>query len=258
MQSRDLTSALISHLFWLHVALGIVMALVTAGVAPLVAWFYREPDVTWVLGALSATSLASAIGLQHIALLERNLRLGSAATCRLMGQGVGGILAITLAIAGWGVWALVVQQYVELLALAATAWYFEPWRPSSPRSGERVGATLRFGGYFTMTQIVHNLLANADKILVGFLLGREALGFYSQAYNVMMKPVVVLTTPLTSIMLPALSRAAHDPKNYSQIVLGFQRLLAVASFPAGVGLMIVGRETMLVLGGETWTTPGRC
>ena len=72
----------------------------------------------------------------------------------------------------------------------------------------------------------------------------------------MSKPVVVLTTPLTSIMLPALFAAAHDPPNYSQIVLGFQRLLAVASFPAGIGLMIVGRETMLVLGGSQWVDAG--
>ncbi len=135
------------------------------------AWFYREPQVSTVLVALAATSLASAVGLQHIALLERNLRLGSAATCRLVGQGAGGVLAIALAVAGWGVWALVVQQYVELVALAALAWYLEPWRPSLVRGREPVAHTLRFGGYFTTTQIVLNLLTNADKILVGFLLG---------------------------------------------------------------------------------------
>ncbi|HVU89488.1 MAG TPA: lipopolysaccharide biosynthesis protein [Pirellulales bacterium] len=256
VQSRDLTPALISRLFWLHVALGTATAVAAAAVAPAVAWFYREPQVRIVLVALAATSLASAVGLQHIALLERNLRLGSAAACRLAGQGIGGLLAIALAVAGWGVWALVIQQYVELLALAVLAWYLEPWRPSLSRGRETVKHTLRFGGYFTTTQIVLNLLANADKILVGFLLGREALGFYSQAYNVMTKPIVVLTTPLTSIMLPALSRAAHDPPNYSQIVLGFQRLLAVASFPAGIGLMIVGRETMLALGGPQWVDAG--
>ncbi len=214
--------------------------------------------MNWVLIALAATSVASALGLQHIALFERNLRLGRAAACRLVGQGLGGVLAIVLALCGWGVWALVWQQYVELLALSP------PWpgisnlgAPSAPRSGQAVGSTLRFGGYFTATQIVLNLLTNADKILVGFLLGREALGFYSQAYNVMMKPVVVLTTPLNSIMLPALSRTRHDPKNYSQIVLAFQRFLAVASFPAGVGLMIVGARRCWPWAVRPGMTPGR-
>ena len=256
VQSRELSSALISRLFWAHVGLGVATAVATVLLAPAVAWFYREPAAGGVTAALSATSLASALGLQHIALLERNLRLGSAAVCRLAGQAAGGVLAIALALAGWGVWSLVLQQYIELLVLAVAAWYLEPWRPARPRADEPLAHTLHLGGYFTASQIVLNLLANIDKILVGFLLGREALGFYSQAFNVMMKPVVVLTTPLNSVILPALSRAAHDPGTYSQIVLAFQRLLAVASFPAGVGLMLVGRQTIFVLGGHTWDEAG--
>jgi O-antigen/teichoic acid export membrane protein len=256
VQSRELTPALVSTLFWAHLALGFATALAAVVIAPAVAWFYGEPDVTTVTMALSATSIASALGLQHIALLERNLRLGSAAVSRLVGQFAGGVLAIGMAAAGYGVWALIVQQYVELVALAAVAWCLEPWRPLRPRDGEPVGGTLRFGGYFTASQIVLHLLANIDKILVGFLLGREALGFYSQAFTVMMKPVVVLTTPLSSVMLPALSRSVHDQPHYAQIVLAFQRLLAVAGFPAGVGLMVVARDTMVVLGGEKWAPAG--
>ena len=72
-----------------------------------------------------------------------------------------------------------------------------------------------------------------------------------------MKPVVVLTTPLQSVILPALSRTAHDRDHYAQIVLAFQRLLAVASFPAAVGLMLVAHDTMLVLGGPAWDEAGR-
>jgi len=256
VQSRELSTDLISQLFWIHLGLGVATAVATVLIAPAAAWFYREPAAAVVTAALSATSVASALGLQHIALLERNLRLGSAAVCRLAGQAAGGVLAIALALAGWGVWALVWQQYLELLVLAAVAWNLEPWRPIRPRAKEPLNKALHLGGYFTGSQIVFNLLANIDKILVGFLLGREALGFYSQAFNVMMKPVVVLTTPLNSVILPALSRAAHDPPTYGQIVLAFQRLLAVASFPAGVGLMLVGRETMLVLGGHTWDDAG--
>jgi PST family polysaccharide transporter len=257
VQSGTLEPALISTLFWLHLALGVAATIVSIAIAPVVAWFYAESDAAAVTIAMAGTQIASALGLQHIALLERNLRLGSAAASRLSGQAAGGVVAIALAAAGYGVWALVIQQYVELLALAAVAWCIEPWRPLGPRAGAPIGETLRFGGYFTATQIVFHLLTNVDKVLVGFMLGREALGYYSQAFTVMMKPVVILTTPLTSIMLPALSRSVHDRGHYAQIVLAFQRLLAVASFPAGVGLSLVARETMLVLGGPQWGEAGR-
>lgn len=256
VQTPALRPELVSTLFWLHLGFGVASAVVALALAPAVGWFYDEPRTIAVTIALAGTSIASALGLQHIALLERNLRLGSSAVSRLAGQVTGGVVAIGLAAAGYGVWALVWQQYVELLTLAAVAWYFEPWRPLRPGAGTPAGETLHFGGYFTATQIVFHLLANVDKILVGYLLGARALGFYSQAFNVMMKPVVVLTTPLSSIMLPALSRSAHDPQNYAQIVLAFQRLLAVASFPAAVGLMLVARDTMVVLGGPAWDEAG--
>ncbi len=73
----------------------------------------------------------------------------------------------------------------------------------------------------------------------------------------MMKPVVVLTTPLSSVMLPALARSVHDRATYSRILLIFQHLLAAASFPAAVGLALVARDTMLVLGGSEWDEAGR-
>ena len=256
VQSRTLSPALVSSLFWLHLALGTAIALVTAALAPAVAWFFDEHDALLVTLALGGTSIASALGLQHIALLERNLRLGGAALSRLAGQVAGGVVGIALAFLGYGVWALVAQQYVELVALAVVAWGLEPWRPTRPRVGEPLRETLRFGGYFTAGQVVLHLLGSVDKILVGVTLGTEALGFYSQAFAIMMKPVIVLTTPLSSVMLPALSRSVHDRQSYGQIVLAFQRLLGVVSFPAGIGLALVAHDTMLVLGGSKWDAAG--
>ncbi len=256
VQARSLSPQLVSAAFWLHLLLAFAMTAAAVAIAPLVAWFYDEPAARHVTTALAGTALVSALGLQHVSLLERNLRLGSAAVSRLAGQIAGGIVGIGLALAGYGVWALVVQLYVELAGLAVLAWYFEPWRPSRPSRGAPLADTLRFGGYYTAGQVVLHMLGNVDKILVGATLGPEVLGFYSQAFTVMMKPVVVMTAPLNSVMLPALSRSVHDRTAYSQILLAFQRLLAAVSFPAAVGLALVARDTMLVLGGPEWEPAG--
>ncbi|MBI2826426.1 MAG: lipopolysaccharide biosynthesis protein [Planctomycetia bacterium] len=256
VQSREVTPALVSTLFWLQLALAAAMAVVALALAPAMALLYRQPEVAWVTAALALLSVATALGLQHIALLERNLRLGRAALARLGGQITGGVAGIAVALAGHGVWALVAQQYVEMLALAAIAWQLEPWRPGRPRIAAPMAHALRLGGYFTASSLVFYLMGNVDKVLVGVALGEAALGLYSQAFSIMMKPVLVLTTPLTSLMLPALSRSAHDRASYRGIVLAFQRLLAVASFPAGVGLLIVAPEAMLALGGSHWADAG--
>ncbi len=256
IQQRELSSGQVSTLFWLHVALGVATAVTTVALAPLVARFYRQPELVELTIALSATAVVVALSLQHVALLERDLRLGRAAWARVGGQVIGGVSAVAAALAGAGMWSLVVQQYVEFSALAVLAWTLEPWRPRAPWSGEPAGHMIHFGGRVAASSVLMYLLTNFDKVLVGFALGPLALGYYSQAFSVMMKPVFVLTTPLISIMLPALSRAAHDRESYQRLVLAFLRLVALASFPTAVGLVLTARETMQVLGGPQWDEAG--
>jgi O-antigen/teichoic acid export membrane protein len=100
------------------------------------------------------------------------------------------------------------------------------------------------------------LVGNVDRILVGYALGAECLGLYGQARNLMLKPVGIVLTPLTGIMLPALARAVHDHRLYVRLLLGFFRFIALTMLPAAVGLAIVAPEAMRVLGGRQWMAAG--
>jgi PST family polysaccharide transporter len=115
---------------------------------------------------------------------------------------------------------------------------------------------VRFGGHIALSSLLSYFLTNVDKVLVGFTLGPVALGFYSQAFNLMMKPVYVLTAPLASIMLPSLSRSAVDAASFCSMVLAFLRLVAVATFPTAIGLMVTADEAMTVVGGPEWSPAG--
>jgi PST family polysaccharide transporter len=256
IQHHDLSNQQASVLFWLNQGLGLAMTLLAIALAPALAWFYESRQVMSLSVVLSGTSLVVALGMQHQARLQRRLRLGTLAVLRLASQAVGGTAAIAAALAGWGVWSLAAQQYAEFGALSALAWWAEPWRPqwALRRMGTR--PLLRFGGYYALSSVMFYITANVDKILVGRMLGPVALGLYSQAFTWMMKPVSVVITPLGGIMLPALSRTAGDPQRYARLLLGFFRWIALAMFPAGIGLMLVAGDAMSVLGGPRWAAAG--
>lgn len=256
MQRRELSTAQISTLFWLTMALGVAMAVVAAAIAPALAWFYEEPELVTLTVALAGTCVGVALCTQHHALLQRKLKMTQLAVSRLAAQALAGVAAVVAAFAGWGVWALVVQQYVDYLLLGALLWTFEPWRPGPPQRNVQLRELVRFGGFFTTSNVLYFLTTSVDKVLVGYAFGREALGLYSQAFALMMKPVDFLIRPITDVMLPGLSRAAHDPEAYRQMVYAFYRLVGVVSLPCGVGLAIVAPEAMLLLGGEAWSAAG--
>jgi len=256
IQQEELDDRRVSALFWLNQGLGLAMALVTAAMAPVLAWFYGVEQLTGLTLALAGTSVATVLGIQHQALLQRKLRLGTLAVVRLVALAFGGTAGIVAASTGCGVWSLVMQQYVELLTLALLVWAVEPWRPALVLRGTGSRPLVRFGGYYALSNLVFFVAANADKVLVGVVLGPRALGLYSQAFNLMMKPVFVVTAPVTEIMLPALSRAVGEVREYARLTLDFFRFIALAMLPAGVGLIIVAPEAIRVIGGPQWTEAG--
>ena len=252
VQRADLSPGQLSNLYWLQLVLGAVTSIVTAALAPTVAWFYAHPELVSLTVALAPTALSAAAGAQHQALLERQLRFGPLAVVRLLSQFLGGLAGVLCAWFDLGVWALVVQQHVELLLLALLAWYLEPWRPQRYQRAQQLGSLLRFGGHYSASTILFFIALNIDKVLVGYTLGQRALGYYSQAFNLMFKPVYVVTTPLTSVMLPALARAIDNRRAFEELFLAFHRLLAITLLPTSVGLMLVAPEAMLLLGGPQW------
>ncbi len=251
-----------STLLWITLGAGAATTGLLFVLAAPVAWFYGQDELQAVTVALAGTSLVFALGVQQQAWLERHLRLASLAVLRLVAQTLSGVLAIGYAFSMGaeghygGVWTLVLQQYTELFLLAVAAWALEPWWPKAPWRSVAVGDMLRFGRQYTVSGLFFALGQHLDKILIGALLGERALGLYSQAFNIIMKPVAVVSTAITGVMLPALSRARSDHAAYQELLLAFNRLVAIVLFPVGVGLMIVGPEVMSVLGGGQWEAAG--
>ncbi|NUQ64020.1 MAG: oligosaccharide flippase family protein [Pirellulales bacterium] len=256
IQQPELADSHVSALFWINQAGGIAVAALMAASAPWLVRFYTEPDLLWPTVALAGTLWLNVLSLQHLALLQRKLRLGAVAAIRLAALVLAGVAAIAAAAADWGVWALVLQQHVELVALAALAWAVEPWRPGLFVRGAEVGRLLRFGGHCTFGALMFGMIQNVDKILVACALPPQLVALYREPFNLMMKPVTVVITPLTGIMLPGLSRAADDPQQYRRLLLRFFRFIGLVMLPAGAGLAVVGPEVYEVLGGEPWKPAG--
>jgi PST family polysaccharide transporter len=258
VQRPEMSDAELSALFWVNLLIAAGASLLGAALAPLVALFYGVAELTSVAAALAGTTFVSAVGVLHQALLERHLRLGRLAALRVAAQVIGGGAAIAAAVQGWGVWALVVQQYAEWGSLALLCWLADPWRPVWLKRTAVTSELVRFGGFYTASGLMAYLATTADKIVLARLgaAGERELGFYTQAFSLMMRPVYLVTTPLAGIMLAVLARSAHDPPEYRRLLLEFLRLIGWLLFPAGVGMVLVADDLVLVLGGSQWQPAG--
>lgn len=225
IQAKEVTQGQRSNLFWVNSMIGLALAVLCAGSAPLIAKFYEEPELTTACIAISVVFLLGGIGTQFRAQMTRDLRFTAISIVDVIAAFLALIVAVVLALLGAGLWALVIQQIVTaatttLLNVAAANWM--PTLPSR-RAGTR--ALLQFGWHVGLTQIINYASRNVDTIVVGSMFGASALGFYNRAYQLMTVPINQLSTPATKVAFPVLSRIREDHQRYVRFLLIGQRAL---------------------------------
>ena len=180
IQRAEITRAQISTLFWINCGLGLVLMLVVLALSPVIAWFYHEPRLLWITGALSIAFAITGVAVQHQALLRRQMRFKTLAMIDVLSMAFGVSIGMAMAWVGFGYWSLVGVTFGSTLLNSALVWLKCDWRPDTFR--RRVGARsmLAFGGHLMGFDVLNYFTRNFDNVLIGRALGSIALGVYSK------------------------------------------------------------------------------
>jgi len=257
IQRADINHSQISTLFWINVAVGLLLAAVTAALAPAIAWFYGEPQLTRVTLVLAMGLLLGGLTIQHQALLRRHMHFAALAAIEVTSMFVGAATAIVAAWLGAGYWALVFMQLATSVAMAAGVWAASGWRPGRPRLRCGVRSMVNFGRDIIGFRMVNYFALNSDKILLGRLSGKVVLGLYGRAYGIMAMPISQITWPMTSVAMPALSRVQDDPEKYRSYYIQLVQLLSFVSMPLVVLLAVCSKSVVNLVLGDQWVGAGR-
>lgn len=253
IQRRDLSAAQVSYLFWINVLVGGVASLLALAAAPFIAWFYGERTLTNITLLLSTGFLMAGLGVQHQALLNRQMKLRAIAINKLVSALVGTLAGVTLAVLGARYWALVGMNLATALVSTVGLWIVCPWRPQAPRRQvEGVDSLMAFGWRVTGTRMLTFVTRNFDNILIGKFWGDVALGYYARAYQILMLPVQQLINPLTNVVVPALSRLQNDQAAYIRYYQRSLRTLTTVTMPIVAICFVATDELIAVMLGPRW------
>lgn len=257
VQREELDGGQVSTLFWVNVGVSLLVGVVTAVLAPAVAWFYGEPRLAPVTLAYAAGFLAGGLSVQHEALLKRQMRFGVLAAAEAAALLASILTTVVLAWRGFGYWALVAGHLALSLVYMVAVWFACGWRPGRPRRGAGVRQLLGFGGNLTGFAVINYFARNLDNVLIGRFWGGFQLGLYAKAYQLLLLPLDQISYPLTNVAVPALSRLNGEPERYRRAYLRILEKLALVTMP-GIALMMATADwvVLLVLGPQ-WVEAGR-
>jgi PST family polysaccharide transporter len=257
VQKEEVTASQISTLFWINVGLSVAVMLLTALLAPAVAWFYGEPRLTLITVGYAAGFIFSGLAAQHEALLRRQMRFGAMASLEILSLGAGLAVAIVMASRGAGYWALVANQLVMGGVYAVAVWIVCGWRPGRPSRSAGVRQMLAFGGNLTGFNIVNYLGTNFDNLLVGRFWGAQQLGFYAKAYQLLLLPIDQINSPVATVAVPALSRMTDAPDRYRRAYLRILEKLTIITMPLSAFMIVMSDWLVRLALGPQWGETAR-
>jgi O-antigen/teichoic acid export membrane protein len=255
VQRKDWSDYIASVCFTYNALMALAVALVFASIGgPLMEREYGHGS--GLVGAsLGLIFFLEAVKNVHAAKLRRELRYRSLALRGSVAGLLAGIVAVGLALAGAGVWALVFQRLSYQGVTTVLTWNAARWRPRLVVDRAVLRELMPFAVKVTITRGLEILNLRLPDLIVGFVLGPIGVAFYRVGTRALDALRRIIILPFQDASFAALSRLRSDAAIISAYVR-VSRAAATATFPIFVGASAIGSEVTILLFGGKYAASG--
>jgi O-antigen/teichoic acid export membrane protein len=252
VQRATITDEQISTLFWINILVGGTLGLLLLAMSPVVATFYHEPRLTWITAVLATGFFFNAAGVQHSALLQRQMRFTALATIDVLSLVTSVAVGMGMVLRGYGYWSLVGMTVTLPLVSTICMWLATGWVPGMPRKQVGIRSMMRFGGTITLNSLVVYIAYNLEKVLLGRFWGAEALGIYGRSYQLINIPADNMNSAVGGVAFSALSRLQDDPGRLKSYFMKGYALVLTITLPVTMAVALFSDDIIGVLLGPKW------
>jgi O-antigen/teichoic acid export membrane protein len=222
--------------------------------APALSQLMRMEGLTPVLRAMAIVFPVDSLSLVASALLQRDLQFRTLARVSVAAYVVGyGVVGVTLAFAGFGVWALVYAYLAQTLFVSVALLVVRPHPKRLHFDRASLKEMTYMGAGFSAAQIFNYVALKGDNAVVGRWLGAGALGVYTRAYGLMTMSVTTFGSAFDRVMFPSLAKMQHERE---RLAVAFRRgtaLITLVILPLSAVMFVLAPEVIEVLLGPKWS-----
>ncbi|MBE9585857.1 lipopolysaccharide biosynthesis protein [Mucilaginibacter sp. JRF] len=252
-KDKELTRAHFDTAFWTGIIWSATLYIIVSfAVGPLAAYYYHEPMLNTIIPVISLAILINPVNLVHKAQLTRAMNFKRIALIDNTANILAGITAIGLALAGFGIWALVFNT-VAIYAIAMPLYYKATgWLPKLQWNKQAFKDVFGFGAYTTGANVFTYFYNNIDYLLIGRLLGATLLGTYTFAFVVTDTFRSRIMAVVNNVMYPIYGKKQDDPELLKRYYLRVVQINCLFVFPIMLFFTIFADSFILQIFGEKW------
>lgn len=252
IQKKDADDIDFSTIFYLSLGVAGILYTIIYFSSPLIAHYYNDPNLISVLRVLSLVLFTGAFNSIQDAYISKNLLFKTLFISSLGAILISGISGIIAAYRGFGVWALVIQQIIHQISLAAIKWFTVKWRPIMMFSLIKVKDLFSFSWKLLVSSLINTLYLDIRTLIIGKIYTPSVLGYYNRGQLI---PSVIISNidgSIQSVIFPTLSAYQNDQNRVKELM---RRAIVSSSFiifPMMIGMAVVSEPFVRAILTEKW------
>jgi O-antigen/teichoic acid export membrane protein len=251
IQKRETSKEELSTLFYILTGIGGVITLIIFFIAPLGGSFFKEQEVTNLIRLSSIIFLISSITTIPRNLIQKEMKFKLYGIIDSFAAMSTSIVVIILAVKGLGayslIWGMIFNSIISMILFT----FYSGFKPTASFSTDYLKMHLKFGGAVTLSRYLWWYYCNVDYILAGKILGKNAFGLYSMAFQLASLPLEKLASIINPVSLPAFS-SIGDRQELIRFYFNIVKYLSLISFPIFCGFFWIADDAFPLLLGAKW------
>lgn len=235
---------------------GIILSLLLYGIlffiAEPIAIFYENEQITWVLRVMGLRLPLAAINSVQQAYVSKKMIFRKFFFATLFGTIISGIVGITMAYNGYGVWSLVAQYLTNVLIDTIVLFIIVKWRPSLVFSFNRLKKLFSYGWKLLVSGLLDTGYNELRSLIIGKKYSTTDLAFYDKGKQFPSLVVTNVNSSISSVLFSAMSRIQDSKEKVKEATRKSIRICSYLIFPCMVGLAAVAEPFVKVVLTDKW------
>ena len=253
IQKKDADDLDFNSVFYLNLALSILAYVALFCTAPLIAGFYKVPELTSIVRVAAISLIFNAVNAIQNAELTKKMLFHLSFRVSMITCIVSAVCGVILAFMGYGVWALVWSTLISGFAGVIARWFIIAWRPKLVFSFARLKPLFSYGWKMAVSAVIDQFFVHLNGLLIGKFYSKADLAYVNKGNSLPSLAMNEVDATLGRVSFPAMVLLQDDKAKLRDAMRKMIQCSTFLVFPLMVGIAACSYSLLRLLFGSQWT-----
>ena len=237
IRKKEATDEDYNTVFWVNLISSLFLYAVIFLCSPLIADFFKREELIALTRVSALGMIIGALALVQQTILTKYIEFKTQTKITFIASIISGVVGISMALLGFGVWALVFQGLVSSIARTLLLWIYNKWIPNFRFSYQSFQELFGFGWKLMASGLLDTVWKQLYQVVVGKFYNPATLGQYTRANGFSELFSSNLTNVIQRVTYPVLSNIQDEKE---RMVVAYRKIIKITMFISSISMFALG------------------